>query len=368
MPTADAPAAAPPPLVSPLKLEDQAGNSIKFGFLLQPQYSAVGSATLSGVSQNLFIRRTRILVGGTLFGTVEYFFDTDYPNLFLANNVPGENGAPNTSVKGTPGMNIQDAFATFKAVGDMLKVDAGYMLPPMSHNAVQGAGTLYGWDYFAYSFQHGNVFNSSANPVGRDAGVELRGLVLDQHLEYRAGLFQGLRNAETATEVGSRNAFRYTGRLQVNLLDAETGFFYAGTYLGKKKVASIGGSVDFQGKYRYYDADAIVDMPAGPGVVTAQLNVAHWNGGTFIPTLLSQTAIMGEAGYLIDAVHLSPIVRVEHLEGSGTLRNQNRYAGGLAFWPYGHNSNLKAFYTRIRTDGAPRGFDQFNLQWQVYFF
>ena len=366
-PTLD-PATSAPATFNPLKLESAGGNSIKLGILLQPQYQALSSPTLNGYSQNLFLRRTRILVGGTLLGVIDYFVDTDYPNLFLSSNVAGEMGAPNTSVKAAPGMNIQDAFATYKGLGDVFKVDAGFMLPPMSHNAVQGAGTLYSWDYFSYTFQHTNSFLTSAPPVGRDVGVQLRGLVLDGHLEYRAGLFQGLRNAQTATDVGSRNFFRATGRVQVNLLDAEPGFFYAGTYLGTKKIASLGAAFDVQSGYKYFALDGIVDLPLGPGVATAQVNLAHWDGGTFIPALVKQTALMGEAGYAFSAVHLSPIVRIEHLSGSGALANQSRYGAGVGFWPYGHNSNLKAFYTRTQTSGAPRGFDQFNLQWQVYFY
>ena len=34
----------------------------------------------------------------------------------------------------------------------------------------------------------------------------------------------------------------------------------------------------------------------------------------------------------------------------------------------GHNTNLKAFYTHAKVHNAPRGTNQFNLQWQVYFF
>jgi hypothetical protein len=43
----------------------------------------------------------------------------------------------------------------------------------------------------------------------------------------------------------SHNAFRYVGRLQYNFLDTETGFFYTGTYLGKKRrCLSRGGHHD----------------------------------------------------------------------------------------------------------------------------
>jgi hypothetical protein len=198
--------------------------------------------------------------------------------------------------------------------------------------------------------------------------VQLRGLLVDGHLEYRAGLFQGLRENATGTDVQARNFFRATLRVQVNLLDPEPGFFYAGTYLGAKKIASVGASFDVQGAYKYFAVDGIVDMPLGPGVVTGQLNLAHWNGGTLLPALVKQTALMGEAGYNFAGYQVSPIIRYEHLWGSAALANQARYSGGVAFWPYGHNMNLKAFYTRVKTDGFARGFNQVNLQWQVFFF
>jgi len=267
-------------------------------------------------------------------------------------------------------MNIQDAFITYKPLGDMLKIDAGYMLPPLAHNAVQGATTLYSWDYFAYTFQSGNAFGATTSPVGRDLGFELRGLVLGNHLEYRVGLFQGLRVPATATESGARNFFRAVGRVQINLLDPETGFFYAGSYLGTKKILSVGGSFDLQNDYKYFAGDAFVDLPIGPaGVVTAQVNVGHWDGGGFVtlPFGEKQTAVMGEAGFLIGGIGLSPIVRAEHLWVTNA-NDQTRLGGGLAFWPYGHNTNLKLFYTNLKVENAARSISQVNLQWQLYFF
>jgi hypothetical protein len=381
VPPADfAPPPAPPPpppsampSASPLKIEGKSG-SIKVGLLLQPQYQAVSSANpaLSGYTQNLYIRRTRILVGGSLFGAFDYFFETDYPNLFLNNgteivvNNAMMTATQNTGLKNTPGLNIQDAFATWKPIGDLFKVDVGYMLPPMSHNAIQGATTLYSWDYFTYTFQHNNVFGTSATPVGRDVGLQLRGLVLDGHLEYRAGLFQGLRDQPSMTEVAAHNFFRFTARVQANLLDPETGFFYQGTYLGAKKVLSVGASVDVQDSYKSESGDIFLDMPLGPGIVTAQADVSHWNGNGFV-ALPRQTAAMGEAGFIFLPVGISPIIRYEHLWIDGA-NNQARYAGGIAFWPFGHNSNLKAFYTRFTEQNAARGVNQINVQWQLFFF
>jgi hypothetical protein len=373
-PDASSVMAAPPPAPPSFRIEPSKDTSIRIGLLLQPQFQSVSSATLDKYSNNLYIRRTRILVGGTLLGIFEYFLDTDYPNLFLQSptGVAGPAGTPDTYPKATPGMNIQDAFGTWRACNDMVKVDVGYMLPPGLHNAVQGATTLYAWDYFSNSFLNkGNLFGGSTSPVGRDVGVQLRGLLVDGHLEYRAGLFQGVRNAPTLTEQGSRNFFRFAARVQVNLLEAETGFFYQGTYLGKRKILSVGGTVDVQDSYKFFGGDAFVDFPIDPiGVVTAQLNVGHWDPGTLFPATVlpaKETAIMGEAGFIFSAAQVGPILRFERLSPSGG-NNQTRYVAGAAYFPYGHNINLKAFYTRFHEVGAARDTNTFNLQWQLYFF
>jgi hypothetical protein len=87
-----------------------------------------------------------------------------------------------------------------------------------------------------------------------------------------------------------------------------------------------------------------------------------------VPALPRQTAIVGEAGYLVLLVKISPIVRYEHLTAVGAVGAQSRYAGGLAFWPAGHSSNVKLFYTRVQIANADHGYNQVNLQWQLFFF
>jgi hypothetical protein len=359
---AEGPRPAP---AGPMKIE-LPNATLKFGFLLQPQFESVGSPSLNGMSHNMFVRRTRIIIGATLFKNFEFFFDSDYPNLFrAANNTPDD---PNAKL--TPGMNIQDAFATAKALGDALKIDVGYMLPPGAHNALQGATSLYSWDYFNNSFRHSNVFVSTADPIGRDAGVQLRGLVLNDIIEYRVGLFQGRRENVNTTDVAARNMFRVAGRLQINLLDPETGFFYAGTYLGAKRVLSLGASYDFQDDYRHAGGDGLLDMPVGPGVLTAQANVSFWNGGNWV-NLPRQTALMGEAGYLINAINLSPIARYEQRwvdNQTPAVPDEIRVGGGLAFWPYGHNINVKAFFTRVMPTPSIHDYNQVNVQAQFFIF
>jgi hypothetical protein len=352
--------------------------SLQLGLLAQPQFEMVGAPDAEKTSKNLYLRRAGLIVEGTVLDHFEYLFDVDYPNLFKVDptNQTGGTG------KNSPGLNVQDVIVTFKPMGNLLKIDAGFMLPALSHNAVQGAGTLYGWDYFVNSFRR-NVISSldpfhstGQSPAGRDTGVQVRGLVLDDHLEYRVGMFQGLRVGllpaaqGTKAEVGGVNFFRVAARLQVNVLDAEPDYFYQGTYLGTKKILSAGGFYDFEDEYQSFGGDVFLDLPLGPGIVTAQGNFVQWDGGNFIQTLPKNTAIMAEAGYLVRPIMLSPIVRIEHLtadEPTSAAPSEDRFGGGLAFWPFGHNANLKAFFTRVHRDPAPQDFNQINAQWQMYF-
>jgi hypothetical protein len=362
--------------VAPLKIEGPNG-SIRFGMFLQPQFESAQVPTANGYANNLYLRRARVIIGGTLFDRIEYFMETDSPNLFK-----GATAAPamGQALKTTSTMVIQDMFGTFKAFGDMLKIDAGYTLPAGSHNSMQSAFTLFGWDYFAYTFNNNTAFGAVTNPVGRDLGVQFRGLLVDKHLEYRVGLWQGQRNAAIAPvmgppavpgEQGARNFFRTAARLQFNIFDPETGYYYGGTYLGAKKILSVGASYDFQSDYKAYSFDGFLDMPLGPGVATAQVDYSHWDGGGYVP-LDKQWAVQGEAGYTFLPIAVAPIVRIEHFHDDTPapritpFATQNRYAGGLAYWCYGHNSNLKFFYTRIQQDGAAHGANQFNLQWQIF--
>src|SRR4029453_19165541 len=119
---------------------------------------------------------------------------------------------------------------------DEFKLDGGMMLIPFTHNSVQGATTLYALDYFAGSFTQSAGFG---NFTGRDVGVQARGLVIG-HLEYRLGVFTGFRGAPLMGATNTRAEMRIAARVQYNLFDPETAFFYAGTYGGAKRIVSFG--------------------------------------------------------------------------------------------------------------------------------
>jgi Phosphate-selective porin O and P len=323
--------------------------NFKLGVLGQFQADTIDNPEPAPNTSNLFVRRLRLMFGGQVAKNVSFFVETDAPNL--GKTLPaGKNIQPSVI--------LQDAFAELR-VADAFTLDAGLMFVPFSRNSLQSAATLLPIDYGT------NTFNDSApteSATGRDTGFQARGYFANNRLEYRIGAFQGFRDA------GSDNAFRYAGRVQYNVLDAETGFFYTGTYLGKKKVLAVGAAFDAQKDFHAYDVDAFFDYPMGPGAVTAQFDYNHFDGGTTLTTLAKQNDILLEAGYLLKALKITPVLQYSQRNFSDlSTGDEKRTAVGASYWWTGQNVNIKALYTRI----APRGLDSQNeltVQFQIFYF
>ena len=67
------------PAQAVIKVNDDV--NFKFGFLLQPQADWLQNPANDSYSQNLFLRRARLIVGGQVAKNVTFFFETDSPNL-----------------------------------------------------------------------------------------------------------------------------------------------------------------------------------------------------------------------------------------------------------------------------------------------
>jgi hypothetical protein len=323
--------------------------SFRLGVLGQFQADTISNPDPDPNTNNLFARRLRLLFGGQVAKNVSFFIETDAPNL----------GKTISGVKGIqPPVIVQDAYVEVRFT-DAFMLDAGLMFIPFSRNGLQSAGTLLPIDYGAYTFTASAPTQSTS---GRDTGFQARGYFAGNRLEYRIGVFQGKRDA------GSDNAFRYAGRVQYNALDTESGFFYTGTYLGKKKILAVGAAFDVQDNSHDYDADAFFDHPLGPGALTAQFDYNHYDGGTTLTTLPKQNAVLIEAGYLIRALKLTPVLQIAHQDITDRFQGDTtRAAGGANYWWAGHNANVKALYTRIAPAGLAKQ-NEFTVQLQMFLY
>jgi len=329
----------------------KAGDDVNFklGLLGQFQADTIEDPGTGAQTSNLFVRRLRLMFGGQVTKNVTFFVETDSPNL-------GKRLATGTNIQ--PPMILQDAYAEFKA-SNAFSVDAGLMFVPFARNFLQSAASLLPIDYGAYTYSQSVPTESS---TGRDTGFQARGYFLKDHLEYRIGAFQGRRDPP------SHLAFRYAGRVQYNVFDPEIGFFYTGTYLGKKKVVAVGGAFDIQDDYHAYAADVFIDHPLGPGAVTGQFDYNRFDGGTTLPTLSRQRDALLEVGYLVRALKLTPFVQITNRNLVDTATgDETRISLGGSYWWGGHNANIKAAYTHINPKVLASQ-NEFTIQLQVFYF
>jgi hypothetical protein len=339
----------PSPAQVLIKVNDDV--NFKLGVLGQFQADWLEDPTEDDTQQNLFVRRIRLLFGGQVAKRVSFFVETDAPNL-------GRTLASGKNI--TPQMVMQDAYGEVR-LHNALALDFGLMFVPFSRNSIQSAATLLPIDYGAYTFSTSAATQST---VGRDTGVQAKGYFLANHLEYRVGAFQGARDAR------SHRPFRYVGRVQAQLLDAEPqGFFYAGTYLGTRRIAAVGAAFDTQDDYSAYDADAFVDYPLGPaGAVTAQLSYQRIDGDRTFVTLPKQNVTLLEVGYLVRRLKLTPVLQFTRRAIVDTnVGDETRWSAGVNYWWAGHNANVKTAYGRIQPRGV-KDQNQFTVQLQVFYF
>ncbi len=337
-----------PPLHAQIVVKGGDDVSLRLGLLAQPQAQWTEDAS-GGNAQDLFIRRLRILLGGQISKNFSFFVETDSPNLGKT-----AGGKKNTSQN----VYLQDAFVSYKFTPAAI-VDAGLILIPMSRNGLQSAASLLPIDYGTYTFTQNAATQSI---VGRDTGVQLRGNLAANHFEYRVGVFQGARDA------ASHNGFRSAGRVQYDVWEAESGFFYTGTYLGKKKVLAFGAGYDIQDDYSAWDGDAFMDLPTPGGAFTGQLDYMHFDGGTFLTSIKKQNDVLAELGYLIRSAKLTPLVQYTRRDVTGgDAGDESRMSAGAAYWLSGHNANVKALYTRI-SPGVGSDTNQFSVQLQLFYY
>ena len=334
-----------------IESKDQKTN-IKIGFLVQPQLETLETADQSGTSTNLFLRRFRILFGGKIADKWTYFFETDSPNV--------GKGTGTTGAKDAGFVYMQDAFVSYNH-SDAFKVDVGMMLLAQSHNHIQSAASLLPVDYGAYTFVESGP---TGERVGRDYGVQLRGYPFKQHFEYRLGVFQGLRGTD------SKNTLRVAGRGVWYPFAAETGYFYAGTFQGGKRVVGIGASFDKQKEYGMYGFDAFIEQPFNKGQqgITAQFDWNRADGDTFLTSLPKQDNFLLEAGFHFGKGKYSPFVQYAARNyDNTTTADQNSLQVGFAWWMAGHNRNLKASIGRQHTEGQPDRL-QALVQLQIFYY
>src|SRR5262249_4040441 len=152
--------------------------NFRFGAQLQTWAEWIQDPNSEGYSQNLYIRRIRAAILATIGPKLTLFYQTDNPNVGNS----GITGNKNVST----GFLTQDAFAEWKLLGERLMLDGGLFYVPQSRNVLTsttGVLSLAGGNFV----QQQNAVTGSS--TGRDWGFALKGYLVNDRLEYRAGVF-----------------------------------------------------------------------------------------------------------------------------------------------------------------------------------
>lgn len=359
-------------LAAPVLVDAEKGIALNVGAFVQPQFQLTAPATSGGGSAGVgspdggpsfdfFLRRVRLMVWGSVTPQLSFFIDTDQPDL-------GKGGRFDSS------MFIQDAFISY-AFSPAVKIDAGMMLVPFARHTIEGAIGLHALDY------HGQLIRLPAGKIFRDTGVQVRGMLLDDRLHYRLGIFEGVRAtpppAMPATPppppLNEHGLPRLTAQLRYNLMGTEPDFFLKGIYFSPTPLISFGIGADMQPAAVYViNADATVSTAAyfamsfdafaeyplsADDEIVAKANFFYyadgWNNLT-TPTTMTN----GGFGFFIEGGYrygwIEPLVYFEYLRGGdNTLELVSPHVGANA-WLTQHNFNLKF-------DFGYRHVDQLNM-------
>ncbi|NJB83415.1 hypothetical protein [Wenyingzhuangia aestuarii] len=337
-------------------------------------------------SSDFTVYRGRVLIGAQLSKKGNFFMETE-----LTTFVNGANNGGSKSIRVTP--MILDAQYEH-VFSDQFSVIGGLQLVSHNRNGLQGAAGLMANDFTYYQYPY-NLHPDSPlqNNLGRDLGVNFRGFLANEKLEYRLGFFSG-RTSFTGTD---ESPLRTVGRLVYNVFDKDKSFYYSGTNLGNGKTLSIGAGVDTQGSYTAIGGDVFLDMPAGDlGSITLNGAYSYLTGGndltdkyTFADMIPTQGTQYLELGYYFKDTKLQPWIRYEKQDmnsedqqtGALSTSDFDKYntttvlGGGLNYWFNGYNTNLRLSYTSttktfqdVSLNDQTKTYGQLWLQVQLFIF
>jgi hypothetical protein len=396
-PAAEAPASYPSMgKAGELKLSDAVW--FRFGVQAQTWANFQQSPTVQanghdgGFSRDLYFRRARVLVGAQLAkigdaGYVGAFLNLESSNLGKAAAGPPDADMNPTAVKTDGTVKVFDAFGEVKLRNE-LAIDAGLMLIPLSRNILQSTVTYLGLDFGATT---GVVAGTTVGNTGRDLGFQLKGQFLAGALEYRAGVFQGVRApAVPGEQVLSENPFRFTGYLQYNVFEPEAGYVFNGTYFGKKKVLGVGVGADLQpadsgDPYTAYSGSLFAALPiagaspTGGDEIAGLVQYIHYDGNDAIATMGEQNDLLAELAYYSKALNVSVFGKAEAqlfvddaLMSAGAAGNKVWFGGGLKYYLAEARANFTLAYTRVQFPEADTATvnptNQLTLQMQLFYF
>ncbi len=352
-----------PAVIGAMEVYRNGDMALDVGFWGQAWYQYVGDYDRDGDGRknddinDFMVRRAYFSVAGTVTPKLCFF-------LHFAGDRLGQEGVDNSGMGLGTGMAVRDLWVNYKLLGDDLMVQVGRMYVPFSRN--YGTTSTKSLLTTELDWGQGGLRSGIFYPskVGRDDSVTVWGNVFRDKLQYRLMVGEGVESGHGNPD----DSLRFAGRLSLNLFEPETGWFNAGTYLGKKKVLAVGAGFDFQPDlvmgadtcdYAAYTADVHLDLPLECCAVTAELawfavnnsvNGVTWSGLT---AGTDGNMLTTKAGVLLKG-DLQPFGHCQFILPDGTgLDDTVVYGFGCNYYIKGAANKLTAEWSQV-DDGSDR--------------
>jgi hypothetical protein len=219
-----------------------AGPELTFGpedqgllkFEYKGQFHVIARDFGSGVegeenTYNFTMRRNRVALMGAYGDVLGLYVQTEYledPNVTTLEVADGDQPSAFQMLDAAMRFNFDDRF----------KVWAGKLKYNLSRENLESCEEPLSLDR--------SLFIRAPYVGTRDLGVAAWGNLLQERLQYRVDMMEG--RAALSGVAAPKSNFRFSARGHVSLLEPETEYGYKGSYMGKKKVLTVGGAVQME--------------------------------------------------------------------------------------------------------------------------
>lgn len=285
-----------------------------------------------------------------------------------------------------------DAFITAK-FNPLFTVMVGEFLTPSSRQDITSSAALMAIDrpdIKSAGLTWDAMGSVSPTYKARDVGINIMGyksLNKIMHVKYYVGVYDGVPYSGDQNSI----AERVTGRVTFNLFDAEKGYFYKSTYLGKKKTVALGVSYDMQSRiaendtsqkagstaldwdksqenidYKQLSVDLFVEImniSLEGGFTQLDLGGAEWAYNGSYSDAVSNSSFKNfkesegngyyvQVGYLImDKIQPWLMFNQWNTDATGGAGGFVAYRAGVSYFFKGHNANIKLGWYRKNAKG-----------------
>lgn len=331
---------------------------IKVGAGVKASYRNFSNRT-PGIGGSYFaVDNARLLTSGQVAEYIGFELNADISNA---------QGLSNSSISQPARFNFLDGIVKFE-MNDSVNFWVGQFLPPSDRNNLDGPFFINGWD-FPFVQNYPAIFQ------GRELGAVYWGQLNEGQVKWSAGFFNGTGRTVQAPftsppslppNVNGR-PLQFAGRVTVNFLDPEPGYYNQSTYYGKKDILAIGlamqtqnDAVGIAGDARNFTGlsiDGLFDKKwANNGVTTLEGALYHYDNQDLATSSQQGDSGFVYAGYFMPQVwclgkaswRFRPFTRYQHYRhdfvNSAAGQASNGVDIGTEAVFNGHNARLMAFW------------------------